>query len=227
MLEGMQMNVIIVGGGRVGEYIADILIKNSCSVKLIENRDFIIKKLQKNIPPEHIILGNGSDPIVLEAAGIQKADVVAAVTGEDETNLVVATIAKFEFDVPRTIARVNNPKNAWLFTADMGVDIGLNAADLLAHLVVDEIGFNNTLTLMKMSRGNYSIIEVKVDGRSECANKPIKDLGIPDTAVIIAVYRGNEVIIPRGDTIVHGDDIILAFANRDSQVLINSKFCRR
>jgi trk system potassium uptake protein TrkA len=109
----------------------------------------------------------------------------------------------------------------------MGVDIGLNAADLLAHLVVDEIGFNNTLTLMKLSRGNYSIVEIKVDGRSASAGKPIRDLGVPGAAVIIAVYRGKEVIIPRGDTVIHGDDIILTFANRDSQALINGLFSAR
>jgi trk system potassium uptake protein TrkA len=221
------MNVIIVGGGRVGEYIADILIKNNCSVKLIENRDIIIGKLQGNIPPENIIFGSGSDPSILEAAGILKADVVAAVTGEDETNLVVATICKFEFNVPRIIARVNNPKNAWLFTADMGVDICLNEADLMAHLVVDEIGFNNVLTLMKLSHGNYSIIEIRVDGRSACANKPVKELGIPGSAVLIAVYRGKDVIIPRGDTIIYGEDVILAFVNRDTQGVITGMFSAR
>lgn len=221
------MNVIIVGGGRVGEYIADILIKNNCSVKLIESRDVVFAKLQRDIPPENIIFGNGSDPSVLEAAGIMKADVVAAVTGEDETNLVVATIAKFEFDVPRIIARVNNPKNAWLFTADMGVDIGLNEADLMAHLVVDEIEFKSIMTLMQLSHGNYSIVEVKVDGQSVCANRPIRDLGVPDTAVLIAIYRGKDVIIPRGDTIIYGEDIILAFANRDTQSIINGMFCAR
>ena len=218
------MNVIIVGGGRVGEFIADILIRNNCSVKLIESRDVIIDKLQMKIPRENIVFGSGSDPSVLEAAGVLKADVVAAVTGEDETNLVVATIAKFEFDVPRIIARINNPKNAWLFTAEMGVDIALNEADLMAHLIVDEIGFNNILTLMKLSHGNYSIIEVKVDARSAYVNKPIKDLKIPDNAVLIAVYRGKDVIIPRGDTVIHTEDVILAFANMDTQDVINGMF---
>lgn len=219
------MNVIIVGGGQVGAYIANILLKNNCSVKVVESRDNVIEKLKKDIPLENIVFGNGSDPSVLEAAGIAKADVVAAVTGADETNLVVATIAKFEFDVPRVIARVNNPKNAWLFDAGMGVDVGLNQADLMAHLVVEEIDLKNVLTLMKLKRSNYSIVQVKVDRKSAIANKTVKDLVLPANAVLIAVYRGNDVIMPHGDTVITAEDTILAFADEDAQTSINNLFC--
>lgn len=219
------MNVIIVGGGQVGAYIANILLKNNCSVKVIESRDNVFEKLRKEIPLENIVFGNGSDPSVLEAAGIAKADVVAAVTGADETNLVVATIAKFEFDVSRVIARVNNPRNAWLFDAGMGVDVGLNQADLMAHLVVEEIDLKNMLTLIKLKRSNYSIVQVKVDSQSAIANKTVKDLVLPANAVLIAVYRGNDVIMPHGDTVITADDTIVAFADEDAQVVINSLFC--
>jgi len=219
------MNVIIVGGGQVGAYIANILLKNNCSVKVIESRDNVIEKLKSDIPLENIVFGNGSDPSVLEAAGIAKADVVAAVTGADETNLVVATIAKFEFDVPRVIGRVNNPKNAWLFNAGMGVDVGLNQADLMAHLVVEEIDLKNVLTLMKLKRSNYSIVQVKIDSQSAMVNKEIKDLVLPSNAVLIAVYRGSDVIMPHGDTVITAEDTILAFADDDAQAVINGLFC--
>jgi len=219
------MNVIIVGGGQVGAYIANILLKNNCSVKVIESRDNVIEKLKSDIPLENIVFGNGSDPSVLEAAGIAKADVVAAVTGADETNLVVATIAKFEFDVPRVIGRVNNPKNAWLFNAGMGIDAGLNQADLMAHLVVEEIDLKNVLTLMKLKRSNYSIVQVKIDSQSAMVNKAIKDLVLPSNAVLIAVYRGSDVIMPHGDTVITAEDTILAFADDDAQAVINGLFC--
>ena len=117
------MKVIIVGGGQTGAYIANILLANRCEVTVIENREQIFEKLKRDIPADCILLGNGTDPNVLEKAGIAKADVLAAVTGEDETNLVAATVSRFEFDVPRVIARVNNPKNAWLFNSGMGVDV--------------------------------------------------------------------------------------------------------
>ena len=141
------MKVIIVGGGQMGAYIATLLLKNDCAVTVIENREVVFGKLSKDLPAQNILLGDGTNPAVLESAGIAGADVVAAVSGTDETNLVVSTIAKFEFGVPRVIARVNNPKNVWLFNQSMGVDVALNQADLLAHLVVEEMDLKNMYTL--------------------------------------------------------------------------------
>lgn len=218
------MKVIIIGGGQVGSYIASLLVNNNCDVKLIENREDVLAKLKTELPKEAIVAGSGTDPNVLESCGIAHADVVAAVTGYDETNLVASTIAKFEFGVPRVVARVNNPKNAWLFTTEMGVDVGLNQADLMAHIVVEEMDLNNMLTLMEINLGNYSIVEVRVDDRSEAVNKEVRDLNIPQKAVLIAIYRGSEVIIPHGNTIVFSGDKILAFADTDTKAKINKLF---
>lgn len=218
------MNVIIIGGGKVGAYIANLLLNNNCSVKVIEHRENVLEKLKKEIPEEVIVHGSGTDPEILESAGIAETDVVAAVTGADETNLVASTIAKFEFGVPRVIARVNNPQNAWLFNAGMGVDVGLNQADLMAHIVVEEMDLKNMLTLMKLNHGNYSIVQLKVDGQSESVNKALKDLIIPAKAVLIAIYRGKEVIIPRGDTVINAGDNILALADKDAQITMNALF---
>lgn len=133
------MKVIIIGGGKVGAYIANLLLNNNCSVKVIENRNYVYDKLKKEVPEENIVFGSGTDPDILETAGIKDADVVAAVTGSDEINLVASTIVKFEFGISRVIARVNNPQNTWLFNSGMGVDVALNQADLMAHLVVEEM----------------------------------------------------------------------------------------
>lgn len=218
------MKAIIVGGGQVGSYIANLLLENDYSVKIIENRENVIQKLKRDFPLNIIIHGNGTDPTVLETAGIVGTDVIVAVTGEDETNLVASTIAKFEFGIPRVIARVNNPKNAWLFDSGMGVDVGINQADLMAHLIVEEIDFKNVLTLIKMKHGAHSIIQVNVDGASDSVNKAIKDLQIPLKGVLIAIYRGKDVIIPRGDIVIQSGDRILAFADTQAQASINSLF---
>lgn len=218
------MKVIIIGGGKVGAYIANLLLNNNCSVKVIENRENVLEKLKKEIPEEVIVYGSGTDPEILESAGIADTDVVAAVTGADETNLVASTIAKFEFGVPRVIARVNNPQNTWLFNSGMGVDVGLNQADLMAHIVVEEMDLKNMLTLMKLNRGDYSIVQIKVDNQSETANKALKDLEIPAKAVLIAIFRGQEVIIPRGDTVINAGDNILALADKDAQIKMNALF---
>lgn len=218
------MKVIIVGGGKVGAYIANLLLSSNCSVKVIENREKVLEKLRQELPDDIIVSGSGTDPGILEASGIREADVVAAVTGADEINLVASTIAKFEFGVPRVIARVNNPQNAWLFNAGMGVDVGLNQADLMAHLVVEEMDLKNILTLMKINRSNYSIVQVNVDDKSEAVNKAIKDLVIPDKSVLIAIFRGKDVIIPRGDTVINKGDDILALTDKNAQVEINRIF---
>jgi trk system potassium uptake protein TrkA len=218
------MKVIIIGGGQVGVYIANLLLGNKCTVKVIENREAVFEKLKKDLPKENIVFGSGTNPAVLESVGIADADVVAAVTGADETNLVASTIAKFEFGVPRVIARVNNPKNSWMFNAGMGVDIGLNQADLMAHLVIEGIDLKNILTLMKINRGEYSIVQVSVDAHSQAVRKPIKELVIPSSAVLIAISRGESTIVPRGDTVIYENDNVLALADTSAQAVINELF---
>lgn len=218
------MNVIVIGGDKVGAYIANLLLSNDCSVKIVENREKVVERLKKEFPENVIVYGSGTDPVVLESAGIAETDVVAAVTGADETNLVASTIAKYEFDVGRVIARVNNPQNAWLFDMNMGVDVCLNQADLMAHLVVEEIDMKNIFTLMKLYRGNYSIVDFIVDSMSEAANKTIKELTIPENAVLISILRKEEIIIPRGETIINGEDKILAFADDAAQSALSKLF---
>lgn len=133
------MKIIIVGGGKVGAALAARLIAARQQVKVIEARPGQLPPLQHDLPEDVLVPGSGTDPGVLEAAGIRRADAVVAVTGADEINLVVASLARCEFDVPRTVARVNNPKNAWLFTPEMGVDVALDQTDLIAGLIVHEL----------------------------------------------------------------------------------------
>lgn len=131
--------VIVVGGGQTGSYLARLLIEGGHRVSMVEADDQRADELVRRLGEEPVIRGSGTDATVLERAGVRQADVVAAVTGTDETNLVVASLARFRFSVARTIARVVDPHNAWMFRPDMGVDVALNQADILAHLVAEEI----------------------------------------------------------------------------------------
>ena len=203
------MKVIIVGGGQVGSYIASLLLANGHDIKIIVYREKNYNKLEKEFPPEILIFGHGSDPEVLEMAGIDTADVLAAVTTEDQINLVVSTLAKMEFGVPRVVARVNNPKNAWLYNSGMGVDIGVNQADLMSHIIVEEMDLKHMFTLMKLNRGDYSIVQTKVTENAKAVNCMIKDLPIPKKAVLIAIARNDVVVIPKGDTQIMVDDEII------------------
>lgn len=207
------MFVIIVGGGNSGSSLAKILIDGGHTVRIIEERGSLLEKLLKEFPREVIIGGDGSSPSVLEKAGIRDALVLAAVTRDDETNLVVTSLARFEFNVPRTIARVNNPKNAWLFTPEMGVDVALNQADILAHLIAEEMSLGDMMTLLKLKRGEYSLVEEKIFPTALAANKQIKDLNLPRECTIVAVIRDHQLIIPHGSTVLEPADEVLALVN--------------
>jgi len=218
------MKVIIIGGGHVGAHIAKLLSNNGCSVTVIEQRENVLKKLVNELPKDSIVVGNGSDPAIMEKAGITDADVVVTVTGEDEVNLVVSTIAKYEFGVERVIARVNNPKNEWLFNVDMGVDVKFNQADILANVVIHEMDMKNVIRLLRLNRGDYSIVQLGVDNGSEGASKLIGELPIPDGVVLIAIERNDEVILPRGNVNVEAGDKILAMVNEEGLTEINKLF---
>jgi len=204
------MFVIIVGGGKTGSQLAKELVKENHKVKIIEARESVLERLRTELPEDVIIAGDGSSPAVLEAAGIESTQVLAAVTGEDEANLVVATLARFEFNVPRVIAKVNNPRNAWLFTPEMGVDVALNQAEILSRLIAEEMSLGDMMTLLKLRKGEYSVVEEKVHPRSAVINKPLSALKMPNECVIAAIIRKGRLIIPHGDTVILSADEILA-----------------
>jgi trk system potassium uptake protein TrkA len=204
------MKVLIVGGGKVGSHLASLLLTWSHQVRLIEVRRELIPRLTQTTSAETIVGGSGTDPNVLESAGVRQTDVVAAVTGSDETNLIVASLARFEYNVPRVIARVNNPKNVWLCTPEMGVDVALSQADLMAHLIAEEMSLGDMMTLLKLRRGQYALVEEKVHPDAVAAGKAIRTLSLPQECVITAIIRKGELIIPRGDTVLQPADEVLA-----------------
>jgi trk system potassium uptake protein TrkA len=207
------MFVIIVGGGNIGSHLAKMLLEGGHTVKVIDERPAPLEKLPQELPAEVIVAGDGSSPLTLENAGIRKANVLAAVTGSDETNLVVTSLARFEFNVPRVIARVNNPKNAWLFNQEMGVDVALNQADILARLVAEEMSLGDMMTLLKLRKGEFSLIEEKVHPLSPSINKTVRELQLPDESTIVAIIRKNQLLIPHGDTILQSADEVLALVH--------------
>jgi len=206
----MVMSVIVIGGGKVGTRLASLLLAEGHKVKVIEVRREEIERLEDELSKEAVLHGSGTDPNVLEAAGIRQAQVLAAVSGDDEVNLVAASLARFEFSVPRIIGRVNNPKNAWLYTAEMGIDVALNQADLMAHLVAEEMSLGDMMTLLKLRKGQFSLVEEKVDPTSPAAGRPLRDLHLPEECVLAAIIRKGQLIIPRGDVVLQPADEVLA-----------------
>jgi trk system potassium uptake protein TrkA len=207
------MFVIIVGGGNTGSQLAKFLIEAGHSVRVIEERPAVLEKLASEISQDTIIKGDGSSPAVLEKAGIQKAQVLVAVTGSDETNLVVTSLGRFEYNVLRVIARINNSKNAWLFTSEMGVDVSLNQAEILARLSAEEMSIGDMMTMLKLRRGKYSLVEEKIAPGARAIGVAIKDLTLPPNCIISGIIRSGEIVLPRGVTILEEGDEILALVD--------------
>ena len=206
----MGKSVLIVGGGRVGTALASLLLDRGCQVRVVEARRDIVSRLQGELPPGVPLLGSGTDPNVLEAAGIRQANVAAAITSEDEVNLVVSSLARFEFNVARTVARVNRPKNAWMFTPVMGVDVALNQADLMAHVIADEVSLSDLMALIKLRKGQYSLVEQCVEHGSVSSGKTLRDLDLPPQSAVVAISRQGQLLIPCSETVLQTADEVLA-----------------
>ena len=214
------MFVIVVGGGNTGSQLAKFLLDAGHTVRVIDERPGILEKLIKELPEGIIIDGDGSSPTVLERAEIHKAQVLAAVTGSDETNLVITSLGKFEFNVPRVIARINNSKNAWLFTPEMGVDVSLNQAEILARLSAEEMSLGDMMTMLKIRRGQYSIVEEKIFPGARAVGAAIKDLGLPDNCTISGILRDGKMILPRGTTVLEAGDEVLAMVDDNARQVL-------
>jgi trk system potassium uptake protein len=208
------MNVLIVGGGKVGSHLANILLRGGHSIRVVDDRHDVIERLKKELPEGVVVRGEMSSPAVLEEAGIATAGVLAAVTDQDDTNLVIATLAKFEFRVPRVISRVNNPKNGWLFTAEMGVDVAISQADMMARLIAEEMSLGDMMTLIKLRKGLFSLVEEKVHPESEARDKAVEDLNLPSECVLVAVIRKGDLMLPHGSTVLQAADEVLAVVHQ-------------
>lgn len=210
------MFVVIAGGGRTGAQLGALLVGQNYRVKLVEHRPEILVRIHRDLPTEVVHEGNASDPAVLEAAGIRDADVLAACTPDDAENLALCFYAREHFFVPRTIARINNPATAWLFSKPFGVDVALNQADILSSLIEEEMSLGDMMTLVKIRRGRYSLVEEKIPDGAPAVGLALKDLGLPPNCVIAAIIRKGEIIIPRGVTIFEPGDEVLAIVDRQA-----------
>lgn len=207
------MFIVIAGGGRTGAQLASLLLSENYKVRLVDHRPDILARLHQELPTESIYEGNYNDPQVLEEVGIRQAHAMAATTPDDAANLSLCFIGRKLFNVPRTIARINNPRNAWLFNEKFHVDVALNQANLLAHLIQEEVSLGDMMTLLKIRRGRYSLVEEKVEKGARAIGVPLKDLGLPQDCIVAAIIRDGQVTLPRGVTSFHEWDEVLAITS--------------
>jgi len=209
------MFVLIVGGGRVGAQLATLLVAQNHHVHVIEHRREVLARIHRELPTEVIYEGAPTDPHVLEQAEIRRANVLAACTTSDADNLVLCFLARTRYNIPRTIARVNYPRNAWLFDQKFHVDVALSQAEILASLIEEEMSLGDMMTLLKLRRGRYSLVEEKIPAGAKAIGIPIKDLVLPEQCVIAAIIRQGEIMLPRGITTLEVGDEVLAVTDRE------------
>lgn len=205
------MKSIIIGGGKIGYYLLKTLLERNYQVTLIERDRDICKRIADDIDSS-VICGDGTDLDVLKDAGIEDAEVVAAVTGNDEENLVICQIAKINFNINKTIARINNPKNISMFKA-LGVNKTVCSTEVIANLIEYEFEADDYKIIQTFERGSMLLAEITIENDNPWCNHFVSDLSLPEDYVLVSVMRSGKIIFPRGSTQILEDDRILFITN--------------
>lgn len=213
------MRVVIAGGGSVGKFIAEQLLAGGNEVVILDNDPAIVRRAQSEGEPKGVpwLLADACEVSKLAEAGLDTADVVAAVTGDDEDNLVISLLAKQEFGVPRIVARVNNPKNEWMFNESWGVDVAVSTPHLLTALVQEAVSVGSFVRLMSFEGGRARLAEVTLAQGSPANDREIAALALPRDSTVVAVLRADHVIVPRGDTVVRAGDEVIVLVTTESE----------
>ena len=213
------MRILIVGGGKAGSFLADVL-SEKFRVTVIEIDPDRCRELNDKLANTRVVCEDGCEPWVLEEAGVANSDVVLAVTGDDEDNLVISYLCKYEYDVPKVIARVNNPKNSWLFTPSWGVDVSVSSPDIIAKIVEEETSLGEVVTLLKLRKGDIALVEITVPDDSPSLGISLAELKLPPETIIVTIGREEALLLPSAETSLMPNDRILAVTNiKNEEVL--------
>ena len=210
------MRVAIAGAGNVGLFIANDLHATGHEVQLIEQNPAVVERAVAAEGVEWFI-ADACEVSSLKEAGLERCDVVVAATGDDEDNLVISLLAKQEFAVPRVIARVNHPKNEWLFNENWGVDLSVSTPHLITALVEEAVSVGRLVRILQFERGQARLVEVTLAENAPVVDRALKDIDMPRDATVVAVVRGEHVVMPRGDTTFETGDEVLAMVTPDSE----------
>jgi len=204
---GQPFYVIVVGGGRVGYFLAKALLENNLEVAVIEQDPKIFELVSRQVDCP-VIYGDGSSTAVLEQAGAQRANVFVAVTNHDQDNLIACQIAKQRFGVPKTIARVKNPRNEAIMQR-LGVDVTVSSTAIITSAIQSELPTTRIRTLLDLHTGGLELMEYRLDPNSPVLGKRLRDLAIPPHCNIVTILRNGEAVIARGDTDFRSGDTVM------------------
>jgi trk system potassium uptake protein TrkA len=216
------MYVIIAGGGKVGWNLARELSAKDNEVTLIESRRSRYLTIEEEL--EHAVqYGDATELWVLERAGIQRADLVIAVTGDDEDNLLICQVAREKYLCERIIARVNNPRNRDWFEL-LGIQPAVSATDLILRLIEHEVPSYGLVHLLDLRDEQLEIIEVEVHADSPAAGRRVQDMSLPEGALIISLLRAGKGFVPKADSMIEAGDEVLLVLDPGLEEAITAKF---
>jgi trk system potassium uptake protein TrkA len=213
------VNVVVVGAGKVGSFIAADLAANGHAVTVIEQDPARVDQLAARAELKDVswATGDACEVTVLAAAGTERVDVVVAVTGDDEDNLVASLLAKQEFAVPRVLARVNHPENEWLFTEQWGVDVPVSTPHLISALVEEAVSVGSLVRLLQLAGGRARLVEVTLTADAPVIGRDLASAHLPRDSSIVAIVRAGDIVVPRGDTVFYEGDEVIALVTDTSE----------
>jgi len=213
------MYIIVVGAGKVGYYLARELVEEQHEVLLIEQDPAKCASIAEELG-EIVMQGDGCEASTLEQAGVGRCDMIIAVTGDDEDNLVVCQVARHRFHVPRTVARVNNPKNEEIFRT-LGIDTTVSATSVIMAQIEQELPSHPLIPLMTLKGSGLEIVEVKVPAESFVVGKPIRDILLPHQSLIsLIIDTEGHPRVPTSETVIHAGDEVVAVTMRESEAAL-------
>ncbi|MDQ1713322.1 MAG: trk/ktr system potassium uptake protein [Frankiaceae bacterium] len=207
------MRIVIAGAGNVGRSIAAELIGNGHDVLLVERESRAIK--EETVPGAKWLLADACELTQLEKANLEDCAVVVAATGDDKVNLVVSLLAKTEFGVPRVVARVNHPKNEWLFNEGWGVDVSVSTPRMLTALVEEAVTVGDLVRLMTFEHGRSSLSELRLAPDSPILGRTVGEIDWPTDSALVAILREGHVLVPTPETPLEAGDELLVVATED------------
>jgi trk system potassium uptake protein TrkA len=213
------MRVAIAGAGNVGRSIASELLGNGHEVLLIEREPRALKV--DSVPAAEWLLADACELDTLVAARLQTCQVVVAATGDDKVNLVVSLLAKTEFGVDRVVAKVNHPKNEWLFNESWGVDVSVSSPRLLAAVVEEAVSVGDLVRLLTFQKGEANLVELTLADDAPLVGKLVGSVPWPNDAALVAVLREGRVIVPTPDAALEGGDELLLVATTEVEAELN------
>jgi trk system potassium uptake protein TrkA len=216
------MYVIVVGAGKIGYYLSKRLTEEGHEIVLMEKDRRRAALLTEELG-EIVMQGDGCEVALMAEAGFGRADVIVAVTGDDEDNLVICQMAKRQFSVPRTIARVNDPAKESLFLK-LGIDTTVSSTSLIFNLLDQQIEPGQIIPLGALKKGNIEIVAVTVSEKSPVLGKKIADLPLPKDALVISIVRGQNAQLPQGDTKFEAGDSVVALVSTTSERELHAIF---